>query len=191
MRFQRGIYYPHPRRGKARKPYAMSDAALRQRCRNLRRTRLRSDRESRTIKLLIWQSCFESGPRRSQRALARELRVWPSYVCKVQKQATSVGWDARIQYGRRVTLDDLADARRFTAKLREQEPGLLAPVPPRRLYEGEPRAVQRRFAGAMTANEIIAEQRGFAETWKRGNLWRCNTRCRFSVPVPRGRWSRS
>lgn len=93
----------------------MSEATLRQRRRNLRRTRLRSERESLTIKLLIWQACFDSGPRPSQRALARELGVGPSYICKVQRQAASVGWAARVQRGRRVTLDDLADARRFTA----------------------------------------------------------------------------
>jgi hypothetical protein len=143
----------------------MSEAALRQRCRNLRRTRIRSDCESRTIKLLIWQYCFEGGPRLSQRAIARELRVWPSYVCKVQKQATSVGWAARIQYSGRVTLDDMASAQRFTAKLREQ--GLLAST--RRLHGGETPCEQRRVAGIMTADEIIAEQRRFAEEWKRKN----------------------
>jgi hypothetical protein len=161
MRFQRGIHYPHPPRGPGHKPYTMSDAARRQRCRNLRRTRIRSDRESLTIKLLIWQSYSDSGPRPSQRALGRQLGVWPSYICEVQKQAANLGWDARVQHGRRVTLDDLADAQRFTARFREQEPGLLAPAPSRRLYEG--------VARAMTADEIIAEQRGFAEEWKRKN----------------------
>jgi hypothetical protein len=115
----------------------MSDEALRQRRHNLRR-RLRSNRESQLIKLLIWQAFFGEEPRPSQRALARELGVWPSYVCKVQKKATSVGWDACVQYGRRVNLDDLVDARRFTAKLREQEPGLLAPAPQPRGFN-EPR----------------------------------------------------
>jgi hypothetical protein len=184
MRFQRGIHYPHPPRRRGRKPYTVSEAALRQRCRNLRRTRIRSDGESLIIRRWIWQACFENGARPSQRALARQLHVWPSYVCKVLKQATSVGWDARIQYGRRVSFDDLADARRFTAKLREQEPGLLAPAPTRRLYEGEARAEQRCFAGAMTADEIIAEQRGFAEEWKRKNPPRYDTRPRLSVPIP-------
>jgi hypothetical protein len=155
MRFQRGSHYEHQPRGPGRKPYTMSEAALRQRCHNLRRTRIRSDQESLTIKLLVWQTCFDGGPRRSQRALASELGVWPSYVCKVQKQATSAGWDARVQYGRRVTLDDLADARRFTARLRAQEPGLLGPTPTRRLYAGEPAAMQE--PRGMSADEQIVE----------------------------------
>src|SRR5215472_10755306 len=68
MRFQRGIRYPHPPRGPARKPYTMSEAALRQRRRNLKRTRIRSDRETAIIKRLIWQACFDGGERLSQRA---------------------------------------------------------------------------------------------------------------------------
>jgi DNA-binding winged helix-turn-helix (wHTH) protein/tetratricopeptide (TPR) repeat protein len=78
------------------------------------------------IKLLIWQAYFGDGPRPSQRDLARQLGVSPSYVCKVQKRAAE-GLDA-LARGERVTLEELADARRFTAKLRDQEPGLLAPV---------------------------------------------------------------
>jgi hypothetical protein len=78
----------------------------------------------------------------------------------------------------------LADARRFTAKLREQEPGLLAPAPTRRLYGGEARGEQRRLASAMTADEIIAEQRGFAEEWKRKNAPRYHTPRRILVPIP-------
>lgn len=178
MRFERGVW--HRPRGPARMPYTMSDAALRQRCRNLRRTRLRSDRESLTIKLFIWQAFFGEEPKPSRRALARELRVWPSYVYKVQKQATSEGWDARIQHGQRVTLDDLARAREFTAKVREE--GILAPAR-RRLYAGEARGEQRR---AMTADESIAEQRRFAEEWKRKNpSYSGGRRVLFSVPVPR------
>jgi hypothetical protein len=111
--------------------------------------------------------------------------VWPSYVSKVQKQATSVGWDARVQSGRLVTLDDLADARRFTAKLREQEPGLLATAPTPRLYEGETRGDQRRFVAAMTADEIIAEQRRFAEEWTSKNPPRYDTRRRMRIPILR------
>jgi len=154
----------------------MSDKALRQRCRNLRRTRLRSDRESRTIKLLIWQSYFENGPRPSQRALAREFRVWPSYVCKVQKQATGVGWDARV------TLDELADARLFTAKLQAQ--GVLAPARRRRLYGGEPAASQQ--ARVLSEDERIAETWRKVAEWKRKNPPCCyDTRRRISVPIPR------
>jgi hypothetical protein len=85
---------------------------------------LRSDRETAVIKLLIWQSSFDGCQRPSQRALARQLGVWPSYVCKVQ-QDSEEGLDA-LASGMRVTLDDLHDAQRFTAKLRAHEPGLLA-----------------------------------------------------------------
>jgi|SRR5215470_8314121 len=173
MRFERGIHYPHPPRGPARKPYTMSEAALRQRCHNLRRTRLRSDRESLTIRLLIWQSCFESGPHASHRNLARQLHVWPSYVCKVRKQSAR-GLEA-LASGQRVTLDDLNKARSFTARMRQEEPGLLAPASPRRLYRGEPRV--------MTADEIIAEQRGFAEEWKRKNPSYSRQRVAVRVPV--------
>jgi hypothetical protein len=102
----------------------MSDAARRARRRNLAKSRLRSDRESLVIKILIWQSSFDAGPRPSQRALARQLGVYPSYISKVQKQSAR-GLDALARTGR-VTLDDLDKARRFTARLREQEPGLLA-----------------------------------------------------------------
>ena len=161
MRFQRGISYPHPPRGPASKPYTMSDAALRQRRRNLRRTRLRSDRESLTIKLLTWQACFKSGPRPSQRALARQLCVWPSYVCKIQKQSVR-GLDA-LASGRRVSLADLADARGFTVKLREQ--GLLAS--PCRLYgceapaSREPRWMTTEGSSEQTWREVAE--------WKRKN----------------------
>jgi hypothetical protein len=141
MRFRKGIHYEHPPRGRARKPYTVSEAARRQRCRNLRRTRIRSDRETAIIKRLIWQACFSGGLGRSQRAVGRELRVRCSYVHKVRKQAHSVGMDV-LANARRVTLDDLAEARRFTAKLREQEPGLLAPAPSCRLYESEPEPAQ-------------------------------------------------
>jgi hypothetical protein len=123
MRFLKGTHYPHPRRGPGRGNYYMSDAARRARRYNLSKSRLRSDRESGVIKLLIWQSCFDSGPRPSQRALGRLLGVWPSYVCKIQKQSAR-GFDA-LASGNRVTRDDLDKARRFTARLREQEPGML------------------------------------------------------------------
>ena len=106
----------------------MSEAALRQRRRNLKRTRIRSDRETAIIKRLIWQACFDGGERLSQRALARQLGVRPSYVYKVQRKAPSEGKDALLADSTRFTLDDLEKARSFTAKLRAQEPGLLAPA---------------------------------------------------------------
>src|SRR5712692_784259 len=132
--------------------------------------RLRSDRESRIIKLLIWQWFFDQEPKPSGRALARQLGVWPSYVCKVQKQATRAGWDALARYGRRVTVADLDEARRFTAKLREQEPGLLAPEQQARAPSEPP---------WMTADESIAQTRRSAEEWKRKHVrysrrgWSC------------------
>jgi hypothetical protein len=124
MRFLKGTHYPHPPRGPGRGRYYMSDAARRARRNNLSRSRLRSDWESRVIKLLIWQTCFDGGPPPSQRALARQFGVYPSYVCKVQQQSAT-GLDA-LANGTRPTLDELYQARRFTAKLKEQEPGLLA-----------------------------------------------------------------
>lgn len=87
MRFRKGVHYPHPPRGPGRGQYHMSDAALRARRRNLSKARQRSAAESLTIRRLIWQSCFDGASWTSQRALARQLGVWPSYVCKVQKQA--------------------------------------------------------------------------------------------------------
>ena len=162
MRFERGTHHPHPPRGPARRPYTVSEAARRQRCRYLRRTRLRSDRESRVIKRLIWQAQFEGGPRESQRTLARQLGVAPSYVHKVQKQVAK-GMDALLQYGQRVTLDDLADARRFTNKLREREPE--APELRRRSNEGEP-------AASPDPRYRTAEQ-SVAETWREVAEWKC------------------
>lgn len=185
MRFQRGIHYPHPPRGPGRRRgpfgrrYHMSDEARIARRRNLEKARLRSDWESRVIKLFVWQSRFDSGPRPSERALARQLGVSQRYVRKLLRNAQGEGMDALFRHGR-VTLDDLAKAREFTAKLREQ--GVLAS--PRRSYRGEARG-ERRFSGAMTADEIIAEQRCFAEEWKRKNPQRYGRgrRVLFSVPV--------
>jgi hypothetical protein len=128
MRFRKGVHYEHPPRGRARKPYTVSEAARRQRCRNLRRTRIRSDRETAIIKRLIWQACFGPEPRPSQRALAQQFGVWWSYVAKMMGAAMSEGMRSSLQYGY-VTVADLADAQRFTAKLRAQEPGLLALLP--------------------------------------------------------------
>ena len=123
VRFLKGIHYPHPPRGPGRRRYHVSDAARRARRLNLSKSRLRSERESWVIKLLIWQSCFDGGRSPAQRALARQLGVYPSYVCKVQRQLDR-GLDALASESR-VTLDDLDEARRFTARLREQEPSLL------------------------------------------------------------------
>lgn len=74
------------------------------------------------IKLLIWQAFFsDSHP--TQREIARQLGVCPSYVCKVQKQGER-GLDF-LASEQRVTLDDLDKARRFTAEVRNHDPGLL------------------------------------------------------------------
>jgi hypothetical protein len=124
VRFLKGIHYPHPPRGPGR-GRLVTYAARRARTANLSKSRLRSNWESQIIKLLIWQSRFDDGAPPSQRNLARQLRVCPSYVCKIQKQS-SKGLDA-LAGGARATLDDLEESRRFTATLREQEPGLLAP----------------------------------------------------------------
>jgi hypothetical protein len=177
MRFQKGIGYTGYRRprGRGRGCYSLSDAALAARRHNLgiaeargRLKRLRCHDETLIIKLLVWQTCFGQEPRPSLRTLARQLGVSHVYVHKVLRKATSVGWATRVQCGRRVNLDDLEKACQFTAKLREQ--GLLAL--PCRLYEGEPHTGRWRLAGAMTADEIIAEQRAFAEEWKRKNASR-------------------
>ena len=172
MRFRKGIHYPHPPRGPGRGHYHMSEAALRARRRNLSKARLRSDRESRIIKLLIWQSCVDSDPRPSQRTLGRQLGVYPSYVCKVQQQSAR-GLDG-LASGQRVTLDDLDEARRFTAKLREQEPGLLAPAQLSSPSE-KPRV--------MTEDEAIAKTWREAGEWKRKNVRWGGRRVLFSVPV--------
>jgi hypothetical protein len=174
MRFLKGTHYPHPPRGPGRGRYHMSDAARRARRDNLSNSRLRSNRESWIIKLLIWQACFDGGPRPSQRVLARKLGVGPSYVCRVQKQSAR-GLDA-LASGARATLNDLDEARRLTAKLREQEPGLLAPTLQYSLSE-KPRA--------MDADDAIAERSREAKEWTQRNLRYRKRRVLFSVPV---RW---
>lgn len=180
MRFQRGV--PHPPRGRAPKPYSMTEKALRARRRNFDQARNQGDiklwrghDETWLIKLLIWQAYFDPEPRPSQRALARMLGVWPSYVCKVQKRAATAGMDALIREGRRITLDDLAEARRVTSRLRERAPGLFAAT-----SQPRPSSEQR----VMTADESIAEQWREVIEWKRQNLWRYDTRRRIQVPIP-------
>jgi len=70
--------------------------------------------------------------------LARTLGVSPFYVWKVVRKAATVGMDVIVKYGKRITLNNLAEARRFTAKLRQQEPDLFAPEPQGRASD-EPR----------------------------------------------------
>jgi hypothetical protein len=200
MRFQRGIHYPHPPRGPARKPYRMTDDALHARRRNLARAarngklkRLRSDRESRIIKLRAWQSRFESAPRPSERALARQLGVWPSYIHKLLRKALSERMEALLEHGEHITLDDLADAQRFTAKVRDAEADILAPVP-RSGSANEP-----RYATAediqREAQELIrqahkqnpgAQPRTWLE-WQELER-RGERRVLFSVPVSLAAW---
>lgn len=176
MRFQKGIQYPHPKRGPGRGRYRVSDAARRARRQNLSRARLRSNRESSVIKLLIWQSVFDGGPRPSQRVIARQLGVYPSYVCKVQRQVAK-GLDA-LANGTRVTLDDLVKARGLTAKLREREPGLLAAAPERQESERRP---------CLTDDEYIAKTWREVQEWKRNHIGSGGSgrRVLFSVRVPR------
>ena len=68
--------------------------------------------------------------------------------------------DALIRHGKPVTLDDVAQAQRFTAKLREQEPGLLAPAPLTRSSDEPP---------VHTTDEIIEERWDEVREWKRKN----------------------
>jgi hypothetical protein len=132
---------------------------------------LRSDRESRTIKLLIWQAYFDVWPRPSQRIVARQLGVWPSYVCKIQKQWAR-GFEA-LTSGQRATLDDLEQAQQSTATLREQEPGLLRSLEP---AKGDEPPV-------MTADQSIAATWREVNEWKRKNPIYPKRRVLFSVPV--------
>lgn len=170
MRFQKGIYYPHPPRGPAKHKYRMSDAALAQRRRNLRiareRRRLwRGYSESQVIRQLIRQWAFDPPPKPSERALARTLEVRPSYVHKVQREALSAGAD--VQCERRINFDDLAKARRVTSKLREHEPALFAPelrsysenasTPP--WVSPEEQAEGRRRADVNSALERLEKRR--------------------------------
>jgi hypothetical protein len=136
MRFQKGIHFPHPPRGPARKPYTMTPEALRARRRNFAQARSqgriklwRSHDESKLIKLLIWQAGFGSGPPPSQRALGRQLGVRHSYVHKVQHKVYKEGMDALGREEKWITPDDLAAARRVSARLRERAPDLFATAP--------------------------------------------------------------
>jgi len=149
----------------------MSEAALRARRRNLSRTRLRSAIESQIIKRLIWQSLFEPAPRQSQRALARQLGVWRSYVDKVQKQAAD-GLDA-LASGRRVTFEDLAKARELSDRIKLEEPSSFSSAPPHLSLD------QIRV---RTTDESIAERwREVREERRKNPITR--RRVLFSVPV--------
>lgn len=149
----------------------MSEAALRARRRNLSRARLRSATESQIIKRLIWQSYFEAGPRQSQRALARQLGVWRSYVSKIQNQ-TARDLEA-LASGHKVTLGDLAKARNVTARIKQENPGLHAPTPLPRSSD-EPRA--------HSVDESIEEAWREVREWKRKNP-PIGRRVQFSVLV--------
>jgi hypothetical protein len=133
MRFRKGILYPHPPRGRARKRYRMSDEALAQRRRNLliarERGRLwRGHSESQVIRRLIRQWVCDPQPKPSARALARKLRVWPSYVRRVARKGLCQGADVPAE--QRVTWDELARARELTELGRFRMPDLFTPAPP-------------------------------------------------------------
>ncbi len=115
--------------------------------------------ETGIIKLLIWQAYFSDDPRPSQRALARQLRVSQPYVCKVMREAHPVGWDA-LARGEHATFEELEQARRVTARVREREPDLFTPAPHRSASD-EPRV--------LTADERIAETQREVAAWKRKN----------------------
>jgi len=121
--------------------------------------------ETAIIKLLIWQACFDPEPRVSQRTLARQLHVWPSYVCKVQKQAAK-GLEA-LASGRRYTLADFEQARGVTGRMRERQPGASQPA----LLEPQPSNPYRAIAHARTLRE-------WEQLERRGG-----GRVLFSVPI--------
>jgi hypothetical protein len=158
MRFQKGEHYPHPPRGRARHPYHVSDLARCARRLNLSNTRIRSTRETLTIKLWIWQATFGNGPHLSQRELARQLGVCRSYIHKVQHQRAQATHALAREAG--VTMDDLLAAQDFTAGIREQEPTLLRPVHATRCEKARP----------LTEDEIIAQTWREVVEWKRKNL---------------------
>lgn len=148
----------------------MSKEALAQRRRNLRiareRRRLRRGYgESHVIRQLIRQWAFDPPPKLSERALARTLKVRPSYVHKVKDEALSAGADAQCE--RRLSFDDLAEARRVTSTLREHDPALFAPEP--RSYSEsastppwvspEQQAEERRRADVNSALERLEKRR--------------------------------
>lgn len=153
----------------------MSDAAWRARRNNLSQSRQRSDWESAIIKLLIWQSYFDGGPRPSQRALARQLGVWPSYVCKVLKQSAA-GLDA-LTRGERATLNELDEARRFTARLKEQ--GLVR----------VPRALQRAKPLTPPSDSVVLPR--FLSGHERLSNARLTLASNCSVSKGRKRYSRA
>ena len=119
MRFQKGQGCAHPRRGRARHPYRMSEAARKQRLGN--RRAWRSYSETQAILGLIEQEYLKPSPR-SERIVARELGVSPSYVHKRKKRRTGV-----LSYrDRSYTLYDLAEARLMTSRMRAKHPELFA-----------------------------------------------------------------
>jgi hypothetical protein len=97
--------------------------------------------------------------------------------------------DAFLASGERVTLDDLADARRFTARVREQEPDQLAPAPHPRTSD-EPRYttaddVQREAQETIRRVHKAAPWDGKRRTmqeWQEHER-RGGRRVLFSVPV--------
>ena len=106
MRFQKAATI-RSRRGPDRRKYRVGDLAHRHAGRTSLGHGYVSDRETLVIKLLIWQLCFDDGPRPrpSHRFLARQLGVTTFYVHKIQGRAQD-GLDA-LARGNRVTLEDL------------------------------------------------------------------------------------
>jgi hypothetical protein len=83
--------------------------------------------ETAVIKYLIWQSRFDDEPHLSKRALAQQLGVSQAYICKVMRKTHPDGWDALIKNGR-ITFEELGQARRATARMRERAPSLFTRV---------------------------------------------------------------
>jgi hypothetical protein len=88
VRFDKGVHYLHPPRGPGRGRYLVSDAARRARKLNLSKVRLRSERESRVIKLLIWQSYLDDSNSFSQRGSCPS--AWRLSVLRLQSSKAIV-----------------------------------------------------------------------------------------------------
>lgn len=126
--------------------------------------------ETALIKLLIWQSYWDTEPRPSQRTLARTLGVSQPYVCKIMRKAIPVGFDKLARNGR-PTLQELEQARGVTARMRERAPALFTPASTGASDESEPQPSNpyRVIAEAKTLREWreLEGRRGNRRGWFR------------------------
>src|SRR5215472_14671635 len=80
--------------------------------RNLAKVRrLRSAQESLIVKRFVWQWVLQTGPKPTQRQLARELGVRQTYVREVAGRWGKEGMPVMLGNPQRVTFEDLAKAR--------------------------------------------------------------------------------